>query len=77
MVVAAAAQVMAGRVLGATGFALGAAAVVFAVETDIDEPDSQPSHEAEVGTGRVAAGAGAWRDAEVARYLPRSGGSMT
>jgi hypothetical protein len=76
MLVAAAALVVGGAVLGATGFALGAAAVVFAGRSEYRRADLTPNQLArlkwEQARAAAGAGAGAWRDAEVARYSPRS-----
>jgi hypothetical protein len=76
MVVAAAALVVAGGVLGATGFALGAAAVVFAGRTWCRRADLTPNQLArlkwEQARAAAGAGAGAWREREVALYSPRS-----
>ena len=76
MVVAAAALVVAGGVLGATGFALGAAAVVLAGRNWYRRADLTPNQLArlkwEQARAAAGAGAGAWRYTEVARYSPRS-----
>ena len=61
---------------GATGFALGAAAVVFAGRTWCRRADLTPNQLArlkwEQARAAAGAGAGAWREREVAVYSPRS-----
>ena len=73
---AAAALVVAGGVLAATGLALGAAAVVLAGRNGYRRADLTPTQLARLKweQARAAAGAGAraWRDTAVARYSPRS-----
>jgi len=76
MLVAAAALVVVGGALGATGFALGAAEVASAARRWYRRADLSPNQLArlkwEQARAAAGAGAGAWRDTEVARYSPRS-----
>lgn len=76
LLVGAAALVVAGGVLGAAGLALGAAAVVVAGRRWYRRADMAPDQLAklkwEQARAAVGAGAGAWRDTEVAVYSPRS-----
>ena len=78
MLLMAAALVVAGCVVGASGFALGAAAAVGAGRRLVPtgRPDSQPAREvedAEHARAAAGAGAGAWRDTELKTYSPRTG----
>jgi hypothetical protein len=76
MSVAAAALVVAGGVLAASGFALGAAALVLAGRRWYRRADLTPNQLArlkwEQARAAAGAGAGAWRDTEAATYSPRS-----
>ena len=76
MLVTAAALVVAGCVLGASGFTLGAAAVVGAGRRWYQRADLPPNQLAklkwEQARAAAGAGAGAWRDTEVNTYSPRS-----
>ena len=77
IVVAAAALVVAGGVLAASGFALGAAAVVFAGRSWCRRAELTPNQLArlkwEQARAAAGAGAGAWREAEVADRPVRCG----
>jgi hypothetical protein len=76
MLVVAAALVVAGCVLGASGFALGAAAAVGAGRRWYQRVDLPPHQLAklkwEQARAAAGAGAGAWRDTELNTYSPRS-----
>ena len=81
MLVMAAALVVAGCVLGASGFALGAAAVVAAGRRWYQRADLTPNQLAklkwEQARAAAGAGAGAWRDTELNTYSPRSRAEAT
>ena len=81
MLVMAAALVVAGCVLGAAGFALGAAAAMGAGRRWYQRADLTPNQLAklkwEQARAAAGAGAGAWRDTELKTYAPRSRAEAT
>ncbi len=81
MLVAAAALVVVGCVVGASGFALGAAAAVGAGRRWYQRADLPPHQLAklkwEQARAAAGAGAGAWRDTELSTYSPRSSAGAT
>jgi hypothetical protein len=81
MVVVAAALVVAACLVGASGLALGAAAVVGAGRRWYRRADLTPQQLAklkwEQARAAAGAGAGAWRDTELNTYSPRSRADAT